>query len=64
MTRWQCCGRQFESEEELVRHDVETHGAAREPVGSCCGLRFYTQQGLEEHRRTAHGQAAPGTQSR
>ncbi|MFN3285894.1 MAG: hypothetical protein ACK45F_06395 [bacterium] len=57
MGRWECCGRQFESEEALVRHDVETHGVQREPVGSCCGVRFYTRQGWEEHRRTAHGGA-------
>ncbi|MCS7173728.1 MAG: hypothetical protein N0A24_10250 [Armatimonadetes bacterium] len=56
MGRWQCCGRQFDSEEASVRHDVEAHGAAREPVGTCCGLAFYTREGLEEHARTAHGQ--------
>ncbi len=59
MGRWQCCGREFESEEDLVRHDVEAHGAAREAVGSCCGVRFYTRQGLEDHMQTVHGKAAP-----
>lgn len=57
MTKWQCCGREFASEEELIRHDVEAHGAVREPVGSCCGVRFFTARGLEEHRQAAHGEA-------
>ncbi len=57
MARWQCCDRRFPSEEDLIRHDVEVHGAAREPVGTCCGVRFYTQERLEEHVRTCHGRS-------
>lgn len=58
MAKWQCCGREFASEEELARHDVDAHGAVREPVGSCCGVRFFTRQGLEEHQKAAHGKAS------
>lgn len=54
--KWACCGREFATEEDLARHDVEVHGAARTPVGICCGVRFFTPQGLEQHRRHAHGQ--------
>jgi hypothetical protein len=63
MAKWECCGEAFSSEEELARHDVEVHGAAREPVASCCGLRFFTREGLEAHRRTVHGEGARGEPS-
>lgn len=56
MARWECCGREFDSEEALARHDVEVHGASRTPVGTCCGVAFYTREALEEHAR-GHGAA-------
>ncbi|MBI4278193.1 MAG: hypothetical protein HY660_07025 [Armatimonadetes bacterium] len=56
MAKFPCsCGDEFDSEEDLLRHAVEAHGAQRQPVGSCCGMNFYTEEALKKHQQTTHG---------
>ncbi len=48
------CGAQFDSEDELMKHNDEAHAMEGEMKCPMCGVGFKSQDELDAHTKKAH----------